>query len=112
MTRQKNDAPKFLISANPMARPKVLYLTHTQSPFFVAEIKEFDQLTKCVEHEATIAIGGRTSVNNKFYVVDPVFIIHEGETPGNTQENADKMAGLFRRAADWVRAYMIYVKPN
>lgn len=97
-----------------MARPGVVYLTHTREPFFVAEIVEFDNLPDCMEYEANMSIGGRTLLDGKYYVVDPIFILNK-EQKGVThlvdnlehaQREADKMSKLFRRAADWVHSYL------
>lgn len=99
--------PKFLIGANEAARPNQLYVTHTQVPFFVAEVIPMEgvQLTASQLSEL-YKIGGRTEYIGKYYFVINVVIMFDSKQYANNQESADYYAKLMSRTCDWVYNYL------
>lgn len=101
----KRDLPTFMISFNPLKK-RGFYLVHTKEPFFVADVIGFKSMDESLEYEAQMTTGGRTVYKGNYYVIDPAFIIRTKLEDEDLQRAADKEASLFRRAADWLHAYL------
>lgn len=106
---KKTNPPTFMISFNPMSEHQQLYVTHTKDPFFVAEVHGFTDEIRCREFELPLTHYSRTHFDGKFYVLEVKFLISQKVIPV-TQEEGYKMAGLFRRSADWFHAYIKFQK--
>lgn len=91
--------PKFVIAKNPMIEGNRIFIIHMREPAIHAEVFHFniDNEPGQMEAKARYAAGSSTEVNNEYIVIGAVYI-------APTDLNADKLAGIMRRMADWYRS--------
>lgn len=101
-------APAFLLCENPIAdlSDGRLFILHNREPKLFAEVHHYEDLTEAqiMDIQRQIPIGGRLDYQPETIFFTPVWM--DGEF--TTQADADKMAGLFRRMADWYKSYLIW----
>jgi len=98
--------PKFLIAENPMAKSHREFVLHTQQPRMLIEVFDITGFTQKeeIELKKKFNVGGTTEVNGLYFLLTPAIYFENITTP--TQNDADSLAGLMRRAADWWHAYI------
>jgi len=103
---------KFLIAENPMVDDGRVFIVHTQSPLILAECfhcgADGDYTADAVnELKRRFEVGGGLEYSPSEYVVVGALWI-EPHATDNPQRDADKLAGIMRRMADWYEAYLIW----
>lgn len=96
---------KFLLAENPMTQSGE-YVLHTRAPAMllrVVDATDFSEATR-LEFLQNAPVYGATEVNGLYFILVPVIMF--SEVTVSTQFDADKLAGLLRRAADWWHAYI------
>lgn len=100
---------KFLLAENPIADQSDgrLFIIHNRDPKILAEVHHYQNLSEAdmLKIQSQIPIGGRLDYQPETIYFTPVWIEGNAE---QTQEYADKLAGIFRRMADWYKAYLIW----
>lgn len=105
---------KFLLCENPIttANDGRLFILHTQDPIILAELWHYEGLTdrEFLEKQNELGpTGAKLEYGDEIILFSSV-LMHRGEKfaelPG--QEQADKLAGVMRRMADWYKAYLIW----
>jgi hypothetical protein len=110
----RNKTAKFLLCENPIAEKSDgrLFILHTQDPVILAELWHYEGLTDRELIEKQNELG---PTNAKLEYMDEVVLFSSimmfrgekfSQLPG--QEQADKLAGVMRRMADWYKAYLIW----
>ena len=88
---------------------KQLFIVHVGIPYVMAEVHSFrasDHLS-INECESKISVGSKTTVNGNTAVLDAVLILPNKKfSELSSQTQADKLASLMRRMADWYHAYL------
>lgn len=110
--KKSEKPPRFLHMQNRGVSLTREFVVHTRYPAWLAEVFKFSTQAEaiafegeCIENGATI--GGRTYHDGKTYVL---VVTNEFEKyQGTTQKDADKLARLARRMADW---YLYVVLKN
>lgn len=100
-----------MFAENPMADPGK-YVIHTGNPVIVARVYIFASEIDAREFSMPIRFGAMTVLNGEYYVLAADLIMYEGDVPDATQKEADKLAAVLRRAADWLHAYLKFQKEN
>lgn len=105
-----SNSPTFLLATNKEAAPDVDYILHTGRPAFLAQVYKFDSEEQRAEFGANymaqceaagvpcLGSQSRKPWNNAHYFF-AVISIFEGIEP--TEKQANKLARLTRRMADW-----------
>lgn len=100
--------PAFLLCENPIADKSDgrLFILHNREPRLLAEVHHYEDLTdeQKMDIQRQIPIGGRLDYDSETIFFTPMWLDSELAT----QADADKIAGLFRRMADWYKAYLIW----
>lgn len=107
--------PKFLICENPIItgdNEGRLFILHTQDPIILAELWHYENISESDLMDAMRQLGP-TSAKLEYGTETILFtsvLMVRGESfsklPG--QEQADKLAGIMRRMADWYEAYLTW----
>jgi hypothetical protein len=101
--------PKFMIAQNPLVDIDSLYIVHTRKPMFIASVHQTlnddeQSREKLIEKYAT---GSATVFGKYTYVLGVENISNDEQFLAlPLQKQADKLAGITRRMADWFRAYL------
>ena len=101
--------PKFLIAQNPLVDVDSLFIVHTRPPLFIASVhqtlNEDEQVREKLIQKYTI---GSATVFGKYTFVLGVEELSEDKKFAAlpAQKQADKLAAITRRMADWFRAYL------
>lgn len=107
LMNKSNKPPAFLLCENPMINKSDgrLFILHNRYPLLLAEVHHFQYLTDnhIINIQRQIRIGGRLDYHPETIFFTPVWIDKEI----TTQADADKIAGIFRRMADWYKSYLI-----
>jgi hypothetical protein len=96
---------KFLLCENPMTQSGE-YILHTRKPAMLLQVvdaTEFNENTR-MDMLRNIPVYGSTEVEGLDFIIYPLIYFDKVEI--STQTEADKLAGLMRRAADWWHAYI------
>lgn len=104
----KINAPAFMIAENPMAGEQ-LFIIHTGTPFVMAEVFGFhaEDEKAIMECQRNFTIAGKTDYEVGTYVLGAKMMIPDDKFLNlELQEQADKLANLMRRMADWYHAYL------
>lgn len=100
--------PAFLLCENPISEQSEgrLFILHNREPRLLAEVHHYEDLTdeQIMVIQRQIPIGGRLDYKPETIFFTPVWLNAEIAN----QSHADKIAGLFRRMADWYKAYLIW----
>jgi hypothetical protein len=108
----KDNLPRFMIAENPLIESGREFVLHIKKPALLIEV--FDTTDwpkdKYIEALQQFNVYGTTTVNEMDFLLVPVKLFDNPEF--ETQEDADRMAGLFRRAADWWHAYIKFEEKN
>jgi hypothetical protein len=107
-------APKFLFCENPIATASDgrLFILHTQEPVILAELWHYEGLTdrELIEKQNQLGpTGAKLEYGDEVILFSSVMMFRGekfSQLPG--QEQADKLAGVMRRMADWYKAYLIW----
>ena len=116
MDKKQLKTPKFVIAMNEMVKDSGQYIIHMRNPLFFAEIFEHEnkneqsdfhnqliQFQK--ENNVSIAVGR----DKNFYQPFTLVAINP---PATTQEEADNIAKIMRRMADWYQKYCKWEDEN
>lgn len=102
---------KFLICENPMTAGQDgrLFILHTGDPSILAEVHHFEDITdeQRMNIERQMSIGSRLDYVPETIFFSPIWIC-KAEQISNLQDQADNLAGIMRRMADWYKAYLIW----
>jgi hypothetical protein len=94
--------PKFLECINPNGDIDDIYILHTQAPRFIAAVLITNDEAEMLQFENQFKACGRTTYKNDTASIGVIEFWDnpwkEGLTP---QEQADSIAKLMRRCADW-----------
>jgi hypothetical protein len=94
--------PKFLECVNPNGSPDDLYILHTQSPRFIAKLLISDDEGEIMDFQRHFTVGGKTDYKHLSAVIGVIEFWDNPYKPDlSTQEQADRLAKLLRRCADW-----------
>lgn len=104
----KINAPAFMLAENPMTG-KQLFIIHTGTPYVMAEVHSFHTADEkgIMDCQRNYTIAGKTTFETHTAVIGAVMMVPDekfGKLP--LQEQADKLANLMRRMADWFYAYL------
>jgi len=82
-----------------------VFILHTREPRIVAEVYHLhpSEEGKAIEIQKQFSVGSKMEMPNELILLGAVWI--EPFYKGTTQQNADELAGIMRRMADWYRAY-------
>lgn len=112
MTKKTEKPPRFLHMQSRGVSLTREFVVHTRYPAWLAEVFKFDTQPEaiafegeCIQNE--INIGGRTYHDGKTYVL--AVIAEFEQYQGTTQKDANKLARIARRMADW---YLYVVLKN
>ena len=99
---------KFLIAENPMVDDGRVFIVHAQSPIILAECFHFDPADEDEQMKATSAfeVASALDYDHEYIVIGALWV--EPHATDNPQRDADKLAGIMRRMADWYEAYLIW----
>jgi hypothetical protein len=106
--------PAFLLCENPILSENDgrLFILHTRTPAMLVELNHFKGLTDNeIAELSKIATrdGARLDYGNEVIFFLQQWIMPEPEYAAlKPQEQADKVAGIMRRMADWYKAYLIW----
>lgn len=75
------------------------FVIKTRNPAFIGEIHEFDNEAAGMAVEPNIKFGGKVEYQGRYYIFRLIRFFDS--VPANTQEDADNVARLMRRAAEW-----------
>ena len=109
--------PKFLLAENPIADRSDgrLFIIHNQEPVLLAEVHHFENISEdaMIKFQQQFSGGGRLDYDDETIFFTPVWIQSGWEpipeaSADYAQLTADKLAGVFRRMADWYKAYLIW----
>lgn len=94
--------PKFLECVNPNGDPGDLYILHTRHPRFLAQLLISNDEKEIMEFQRHFNIGGRTDYKGMSALVGVIDFWDNPYKEENTpQKQADNIARLMRRCADW-----------
>lgn len=109
MNTKTNKPPAFLLCENPIADQSDgrLFILHNRTPHILAEVHHFENLSdeQIMDILRQIPIGGRLDYEPETIFFTPVWM---DDLKGEPQDVAYKIAGIFRRMADWYKAYLIW----
>ena len=96
--------PKFLLCENPIADKSDgrSFIIHTREPRILAEIFAFEEpLNECLLNsvKSNIRIGATLEYGSEYFIFSAIFV-------EKIEMDADKLAGIMRRMADWYEAYL------
>jgi hypothetical protein len=101
--------PAFLLCENPIADKSDgrAFILHNRDPKLLAEVHHFEGLTDSqkMQIEKKLPISGRLDYGSETIYLEPNWL-DESTITGTLQEQADKLAALMRRMADWYHAYL------
>jgi hypothetical protein len=89
--------PKHLYASDPKSGRK--FVIKTRNPAFIGEIHEFDNEAASMVVEPSIKIGGKAEHQDRYYVFRLIRFFDDVEM--TTQNDANHIARLMRRAAEW-----------
>lgn len=89
--------PKHLYARDSKSGRK--FVIKTRNPAFIGEIHEFDKEIDSMAMEVSIQIGGKVRHEGRYYIFKLIRFFDDVEMA--TQEDADNIARLMRRAAEW-----------
>jgi len=103
---------KFLLCENPIVTGDAagrIFILHNREPLILAEVLHFQNLddAKRMEIQGAMDIGSRLD-----RPPETIFFVAQWARPSElfyglgTQEQADQLAGIMRRMADWYQAYL------
>ena len=109
-----NKTSKFLLCENPMLtgdHDGRLFILHNREPKIFAEALHFENLDDAgrLEIEKGIEIGSRLN-----FPPETIFLAAQWVIPGDkfaklsVQDQADELAAIMRRMADWYESYLIW----
>lgn len=104
----KINAPAFMLAENPITG-KQLFIIHTGTPYVMAEVFHYDaeDNESIMDCQRNFTICGKTTYLDKTAIIGAVMMIPDDKfLEMSTQEQADKLANLMRRMADWYYAYL------
>ena len=101
--KKKHNLPTFMLAHNPMVESG-MHLVHTREPLFIAKIVHFRDQVDALDYESGLRLMGRTIYKDEYYILDIQLLIRTTAPPDEAQKDADNLAKLFRRAADWLHA--------
>lgn len=93
--------PKFLECVNPNSDPDDLYIIHTQYPRFIAQLLISDDEDEIMSFQRHFNIGGKTDYKDLSACIGVLEFWDEVKSTGDVQKDADYLAKLMRRCADW-----------
>lgn len=93
--------PKFLECVNPNGDPDDLYILHTQHPKFIAQLLISDDESEIMNFQKHFTVGGKTDYKDLSAVIGVIEFWDEIKSTGDFQKDADNLANLLRRCADW-----------
>lgn len=100
-----------MLCENPIAEASEdrRFILHNRTPTLLAEVHHYEDLTNSdsLKIQSQIPVGGRLDYGLETIFFTPVWL-DETDLAGTAQEQADKLAGLFRRMADWYKSYLIW----
>lgn len=104
---------KFLLCENPIADKSDgrLFILHNRTPTLLAEVFHFDINDEISQMQCKqkFSIGGTLDYGNEYIVFGCLWVIPDEKfsTP-SVQQQADELAGIMRRMADWYKSYLIW----
>lgn len=104
----KINAPAFMLAENPMTGEQ-LFIIHTGSPYVMAEVYHYeeDDEESIMVCQRNFTAGSKTTYMGETAVIGAIMMIPDEKfLKMDTQEQADKLANLMRRMADWYFAYL------
>lgn len=104
-----NNMPQFLLCENPTADDNQLYILHTREPYILARVEHYEDLSdeRRMEIERTITIGSRLDYPPETIFFHALWVVEGDELKKITpQEQANTLAGIMRRMADWYEDYL------
>lgn len=103
---------KFLLCENPIHEDgDSLYILHTREPRLFAEVHHFDAGDEAGQMalKKQQSIYGALEYGEEYIIFVCLWVIGDMKYIGKTaQEQADELAGIMRRMADWYKAYLIW----
>lgn len=94
--------PKFLECINPNGDPDDLWVLHTQSPRFLARLLISDNEVEIMDFQRVFSAIGKTDYKDHSAVIGVVEFWDDPYNSNKTkQDQADSIAKLMRRCADW-----------
>lgn len=108
---------KFLICENPLVDDERVFILHTRQPMILAEVVHFEGIndSERMDIERKIETPRWARLD---YPPETIYFFMIKLYPDekflkmNTQEQADTIAGLMRRMADWYKSYLIFEDNN
>lgn len=102
---------KFLLCENPIADKSDgrVFILHNRSPRLFAEVFSFHLADEKAQMDCKrqFTIGSSLEHNDEYYVFGCLWVMPEEKfTTKNIQEQADELAAIMRRMADWYEAYL------
>lgn len=105
--------PKFLECINPNGDPDDLWILHTQHPRFIGKLLISDDEVEIMNFQRQFTAVGKTDYKDLSAVIG---VIEFWDSPyDNTktlQEQADNVAKLMRRCADWYHSTLKDIVDN
>ena len=104
----KINAPAFMLAENPITG-KQLFIIHTGMPYIMAEVFSFNSTDEnaIMDCKRNYTVAGKTEYEDEAAVIGAVMILPDANfLELSSQEQADKLAKLMRRMADWYYAYL------
>jgi len=100
-----------MIAENPMANSGE-WVLHTRKPAMLLRVIDITDWSDAdrIENMKQFNVYSLTEVNGLHFLLVPGILFHEIEL--KTQRDADQLAGLMRRAADWWHAYIKFEEKN
>jgi len=104
---------KFLLCENPIADKSDgrIFILHNRNPLILAEVFHFDieneELQMNCKRQFTI--GSSLEFGNQYIVFGALWTIPDARfLAKEAQKQANELAGIMRRMADWYESYLIW----
>lgn len=87
-----------------------VFVLHSRAPFILAEALHFADEKEWMEAQKQFEIGSRLEMpDGELIILGCIWMVPDGKK-ADAQKEADNIAGIMRRMADWYKSYLIQTK--